>query len=139
MTDTTGGGFHREPEKRRVWRDWRRSRPFWGGLLVLLSGLEIMLTVWAPLPVVLHVGMQNMSGYVVPVVIMLCGLLLLFHPAQRIFYSLVAILFVLVSWMTSNLGGFLFGLLIGLVGGALAFSWTQDVPASKDQDQHSVA
>lgn len=107
----------------RVWRGWRRSRPFWGGLFVLLGGVEILLTVWAPLGVVLHVGMQNFIGYLVPYVIILLGLLLWFNPAQRIFYSLIAMLCALGSWLTSNMGGFVFGLLLTLVGAALAFAW----------------
>ncbi|MEV6305739.1 DUF6114 domain-containing protein [Actinoplanes sp. NPDC051861] len=111
-------------EWRRRWRRWRRSRPFWGGLFVLLGGIEIFVTVWAPLPVVLKVGMQSFLGYLIPLVIILCGLLLWFNPSQRVFYSLVAILLCLSSWITSNMGGFVVGLLLGLVGGSLAFAWT---------------
>jgi len=113
----------------RAWRDWRRSRPFWGGLFVLLGGVEILLTVWAPLGVVLHVGIQSFIGYVVPIVLVLCGLLLWFHPIQRIFYSLIAIVCGLGSWLTSNMGGFILGLLLALIGGALAFAWTRSEPA----------
>ena len=32
----------------------------------------------------------------------------------------------LASWLTSNLGGFVFGLIIGVVGSALAFAWSPD-------------
>lgn len=108
---------------RRSWRDWRRSRPFWGGLFVLLGGAEIFLTVWAPLPVVMKVGMQNFLGYLIPVLILLCGLLIWFNPAQRTFYSLVTVVLCLSSWLTSNMGGFVVGLLLGLLGGSLAFAW----------------
>ncbi|MFC4070514.1 DUF6114 domain-containing protein [Actinoplanes subglobosus] len=111
-------------------RSWRRTRPFWGGLFVLLGGLEIMFTVWAPLGVVLRVGMQNFIGYLIPIVIILCGLLLWFTPAQRIFYSLVAIVCALASFITSNMGGFIIGLLLTLTGGALAFAWTAGSPAA---------
>ncbi|WP_198171063.1 DUF6114 domain-containing protein [Actinoplanes awajinensis] len=116
----------------RAWRGWRRSRPFWGGLFVLLGGVEILLTVWAPLGVVLHVGIQSFIGYVVPIVLVLCGLLLWFHPIQRVFYSLIAIVCALGSWLTSNMGGFLVGLLLALVGGALAFAWTPSEPAGTE-------
>ncbi|MEV4283096.1 DUF6114 domain-containing protein [Actinoplanes xinjiangensis] len=113
---------------------WRHRRPFWGGLFVLLGGLEIMFTVWAPLGVVLHVGMQNFIGYLIPIVIILCGLLLWFTPAQRIFYSLVAIVCGLASWLTSNMGGFIIGLLLTLTGGALAFAWTTGDGAAEERD-----
>ncbi|HEV7964494.1 MAG TPA: DUF6114 domain-containing protein [Actinoplanes sp.] len=109
-----------------AWRRWRRSRPFWGGLLVTLGGAEILLAVKAPLPVVLHVGMQGLVGYLVPVVLLLCGVLLLANPAQRLFYSTVAAAMTLASWATSNLGGFFLGLILGLLGSALAFAWTPE-------------
>lgn len=109
-----------------AWRRWRRSRPFWGGLLVTLGGAEILLAVKAPLPVVLHVGMQGLVGYLVPVVLLLCGILLLANPAQRLFYSTIAAVLTLASWATSNLGGFFLGLLLGLLGSALAFAWTPE-------------
>jgi hypothetical protein len=107
-----------------AWRRWRHSRPFWGGLLVTLSGIEILLAVKAPLPVVLHVGMQGLAGYMVPMIILMCGILMLVNPSQRLFYSIVAALMTLASWATSNLGGFIVGLLLGLVGSAMAFAWS---------------
>jgi hypothetical protein len=108
-----------------AWYKWRRSRPFWGGLLVLLGGGEILLSERAPIPVVIHVGMQGLAGYLVPVVLLLCGLLLWFSPEQRTFYSIIAVLLSLVSWVTSNLGGFFVGMALGLVGGSLGFAWVR--------------
>jgi hypothetical protein len=110
-------------ERSAFWR-WRHARPFWGGLFVTLGGLEILLTVKAPLPVVLHVGMGGLAGFLVPILIALCGVLLLLSPVQRLFYSLVAAVLGLASWLTSNLGGFFIGLLLTLVGSALAFAWS---------------
>lgn len=110
----------------RSWRRWRRSRPFWGGLLILLAGVEILASMKAPLPVVVHLGPQGLAGFLVPTILILCGLLLWFSPDQRLFYSIVAVLGSLASWVTSNLGGFLVGILLGLVGGSLAFAWSPD-------------
>jgi hypothetical protein len=112
------------PKAPSAWRRWRAARPFSGGLLVALAGAEILLAVRAPLPVVMHVGMQGLIGYLVPVLLLLCGMLLLFNPAQRLFYSTIAAVFALASWVTSNLGGFLLGLILGLIGSALAFAWS---------------
>jgi hypothetical protein len=105
---------------------WRHARPFWGGLFVFLGGTEIFLTVKAPLPVVVHVGMQGFIGYLLPILLALLGLLIIFSPAQRLFYSLVAAVLALASWLTSNLGGFVVGLLLALVGSALTFAWSPD-------------
>jgi hypothetical protein len=106
-----------------AWRRWRHSRPFWGGFFVLLGGTVIMLSERAPLPIMVHIGLQGVAGYLVPAVLLLCGVLLWFNPAQRTFYSLLAVLLALGSWITSNLGGFFVGMLLGLVGGSLAFAW----------------
>jgi hypothetical protein len=116
----------RAPKAPSAWRRWRTARPFWGGLLVTLSGAEILLAVKAPLPVVLHVGMQGLAGYLVPILLLICGILLLVSPAQRVFYSTIAAICALASWVTSNLGGFVLGMLLGLIGSAVAFAWTAD-------------
>jgi len=118
-----------------AWYKWRHNRPFWGGLLVLLGGGEILLSERAPIPVVIHVGMQGLAGYLIPVVLLLCGLLLWFTPEQRTFYSIVAVLLSLVSWVTSNLGGFFVGMALGLVGGSLSFAWVRGNSAPAGQRQ----
>jgi len=102
---------------------WRRSRPFWAGLLLTLAGVEILLTELAPLPVVIHLGVQGLAGFLVPVIIILCGQLMWWSPGQRLFYSIMALIMSLAAWVTSNLGGFFVGILLGLVGGSLAFAW----------------
>ncbi|MER5217595.1 DUF6114 domain-containing protein [Streptomyces sp. NPDC002838] len=111
---------------RSAFRRWRAARPFWGGLLLALGGAEILLTLKASMKVVVHVGMQGLAGYLVPTVMLLLGLLILFNPAQRLFYSIVGILLSLGSWVTSNLGGFFVGLVLGAVGSCLAFGWLPD-------------
>ncbi|MFI5797675.1 DUF6114 domain-containing protein [Streptomyces sp. NPDC051677] len=112
------------------WRDrfrgWRGHRPFAGGVLLVLGGAEILVTMKAPLPVILHVGMQGLAGYLLPTLMILCGLLILFNPAQRLFYSIIAIMLSLGTWLTSNIGGFVVGLLFGAVGSCLAFGWLPD-------------
>jgi len=77
-----------------------------------------------PLQIIIHIGAQGLAGYLVPLMLLLCGILLWFHPAQRAFNSLLAMMLALLSWITSDLGGFFIGMLLGLIGGALAFAWT---------------
>jgi hypothetical protein len=113
-------------DARRAFRLWRRTRPFWGGLLVSAGACEILSSEQGPLDVVIHIGTQGLAGYLIPVMLLLCGVLLWFSPAQRTFYSLLAMVLSLGSWITSNLGGFFLGMLLGLVGGALAVAWTTD-------------
>ncbi len=78
-----------------TWRGWRHSRPFWGGLFVILGGTVTILTERAPLPLIVHIGIQGAAGYLLPIVLVLCGLLLWFNPAQRTFYGILAVLLAL--------------------------------------------
>ncbi|BCL23724.1 hypothetical protein GCM10017668_55670 [Streptomyces tuirus] len=111
---------------RPAFRQWRAARPFWGGLLLALGGVEVLLTLKASLDVIVHVGMQGLAGYLLPVVMLLCGVLILLNPAQRLFYSVIGVLVSLGTWLTSNLGGFFIGLLLGVTGSCLAFGWLPD-------------
>lgn len=110
---------------------WRRRRPFWGGLLLLVSGAELLMI---PLPVhamglILHIGTGGVLGILIGAILIACGLLLWFNPAQRIFYSIVAVLLAIAALVASNLGGFLIGTLLGVIGGSLGFAWAPAVPA----------
>jgi Family of unknown function (DUF6114) len=113
---------------RLAFRQWRRTRPFWGGLLIVLGGGEILSTTVVSLGPTLRVGLGGVNGFVgtmIAFVLALCGLLLWFSPAQRVFYSIVAIVLALATFNTINYGGFFIGMLLGIIGGALAFAWSQ--------------
>jgi len=113
-------------DTRSDFRNWRAGRPFWGGWLLALGGGEILLTEKASLKVVMHIGMQGLAGYLMPALMVLLGLLILFNPSQRLFYSITGVLLSLGTWLTSNLGGFFIGLLLGVVGSCLTFGWLPD-------------
>ncbi|WP_330324789.1 DUF6114 domain-containing protein [Streptomyces pseudovenezuelae] len=105
---------------------WVYGRPFFGGLWLTLGGLWILVTMKASVKVVLHVGMQGVAGYLLPTLMVLLGLLILFSPAQRLFYSITGVLISMGTWVTSNLGGFMVGLLLGVAGSILTFGWLPD-------------
>jgi Family of unknown function (DUF6114) len=109
-----------------AFRDWRRTRPFWGGLLIIAGASEMLWSENAPLRVVVHAGTRGLAGYLTPIFLLLCGALLWWSSTARSYNSLLAIGLASYSWITSNLGGFFIGMLISVVGGALAFSWMTD-------------
>ncbi|WP_202477113.1 MULTISPECIES: DUF6114 domain-containing protein [Streptomyces] len=102
---------------------WVYGRPFFGGLWLTLGGAWILLTMKASVKVVLHIGMQGVAGYLLPTLMVLLGLLILFSPDQRLFYSITGVLISMGTWVTSNLGGFMVGLLLGVAGSVLTFGW----------------
>jgi uncharacterized protein DUF6114 len=113
---------------RRAGRGWRRSRPFWGAVIILAAGGETaavrftlpLRTAWTILPA----GLLIAGGMIA------CGLLLLFDPAQRSLYAVAAILLSITALETSHLGGYLIGTLLGMGGGATAFAWVPGLPAA---------
>jgi hypothetical protein len=118
-------------------RRWRRTRPFWGALVALLGGAEILATELVPLGVIIHIGAAGLVGFAVPVVIMLCAVLLWFAPTPRAFYAALILLLSLASWLTSNLGGFILGMVLGIVGGALALTWSTAPRGRRREPAHA--
>jgi hypothetical protein len=111
----------------QAFRRWRRSRPFWGGLLLLLSGLEIFYTTQMSLGGLhFQLGPTGFLSWLIPAILAVCGLLLWLSPQQRVFYGIVATVTAVYSLIGVNLGGFLLGMLLGVIGGGLGFAW---VPA----------
>jgi hypothetical protein len=114
----------------RSFRRWRRARPFWAGLFTLLGGLQIYLSTQLSLGnIQLKIGLEGFQSYVIPLVLVLCGLLIWFTPQQRIFYGILAAVVSVYSFIGVNFGGFFIGMLLGIVGGALAVAWTPVKPA----------
>jgi hypothetical protein len=118
-------------------RDWRRSRPFWAGVFLILSGAEMLLI---PLPIhsmglILHIGNGGVLGILIGALLIACALLLWFNPQQRMFYAIVAVLLAIAALIATNLGGFIIGTLLGVLGGSLGFAWTpvspEDEPAAR--------
>ena len=52
------------------------------------------------------------------------GLFLWFAPHLRQLVGVLAAAFSMVSLITSDYGGFVIGLVLGTLGGALGFAWT---------------
>lgn len=107
---------------RQRFRDWRHSRPFWGGLLALLAGAEIAalpLSAYKIILVAPNVTLAAGIGFV----ILILGVLVWMSPEQNKLYGLLTVLLGVVSFVTSNLGGFVVGGILAILGGALAFAW----------------
>ncbi|MEV6851334.1 DUF6114 domain-containing protein, partial [Actinoplanes sp. NPDC051411] len=110
-----------------VWRGfgrWRHRRPFWGCFFLLLAGGELFYTANASLAgISLHLGPTGFLSYLIPLILIICALLCLITPAQRMFYGIVGLLDALYSFIGLNLGGFFVGMLLGIIGGALVIAW----------------
>ena len=125
---TTANPQHARPGRlSQAWRGfrrWRRSRPFWGGLLTALAGVEIFSTTQMSLSgLTFQTGPTGFLSWLIPVILVACGMLMWFTPQQRMFYAIVGAVTAVFSLIGVNLGGFFVGLLLGMVGSALGFAW----------------
>ncbi|MEO3781000.1 DUF6114 domain-containing protein [Micromonospora sp. B11E3] len=132
---TTAHPQHAQPgrvsQAWRRFRRWRRTRPFWGGLFTALAGLEIFSTTQMSLGgLTFQMGPSGFLSWLIPAILIACGMLMWFTPQQRMFYAIVGSVTAVFSLIGVNLGGFFVGLLLGMVGSALGFAWVPRRPAS---------
>jgi hypothetical protein len=115
-------------------RAWRRSRPFWGGLVAILAGVPILYFPYAHLSLGgVSIAMSTTAGagsLVIGLLLMLLGVAAWFQPMSRVFSGVGVTILTLISIPVSNLGGFGMGLILGLIGGGLLCAWT---PLSAEQ------
>jgi hypothetical protein len=120
--------------RRERFRAWRHSRPFTGGLLVLLAGLELVLIPLmgdlghGAIKLVIYIGIGGVFGVLIGLLLIAAAIMLWVNPVHRVFYGIASIVLGIVSFPASNLGGFFIGMLLAIVGGSIGFAWTPVEP-----------
>ncbi|MCD9141945.1 DUF6114 domain-containing protein [Streptomyces albireticuli] len=113
-----------------AWRRWRKGRPFWGGLACVLAGAEICAIPLAPLEIMIHQGIAGIPSVLMGLIMIIMGLTAWFAPQYRALAGILTVLVAAAALVMSNLGGFLIGTLLGIVGGGMIFAWQPLAPAS---------
>ncbi|MEU2870497.1 DUF6114 domain-containing protein [Streptomyces olivoreticuli] len=108
----------------RALRRWRRTRPFWAGLLLILAGTELVIMPLVPLSVLIGLGPAGIAAVGIGTALVAAGLFLWFLPHTRHYVGVHAVILSVFSFAATNLGGFLIGMLLGIAGGAMGFAWT---------------
>ncbi|MFE0178077.1 DUF6114 domain-containing protein [Streptomyces sp. NPDC059002] len=121
------------PDQRRVVRRWRRTRPFWGGLLLILGGAELLLVPLSPLTVLVSLGLGGIAAVGIGIALFVAGLFLWLLPHTHHYVSVNALILSVLSFAATNLGGFLVGMLLGIAGSAMGFGWSP-VPEDAEED-----
>ncbi|MFJ2708515.1 DUF6114 domain-containing protein [Streptomyces sp. NPDC087428] len=127
---------------RRTFRTWRGNRPFWAGLFTMLGGVPIAYFPYANM----HLGnvtlaMSTTAGagsLIIGVLLITLGLTMWFHSIVRVFAGVAAILLALISIPVANIGGFLIGFVLALLGGALSLSWAPGEPVAEAAPEAGV-
>lgn len=115
------------PSAWQRFRAWRRGRPFWGGLVAIVAGIEIYATSQTSIgDMEIKIGPGGMAAYVIPLMLVVAGLLAWFTPAQRHFYGIVVPAVSIYALLEINFGGWFIGTILGMVGGALIFAWAEN-------------
>lgn len=113
-----------------AWRQWRKGRPFWGGLISVAAGAEICAIPLGPVKVMLMQGITGVLSILMGLVMIMLGLSAWFAPLYRMFAGIVTVMCAAAALVLSNLGGFLFGTLLGVLGGSMIFAW-QPLPSAE--------
>ncbi|WP_329567717.1 DUF6114 domain-containing protein [Kitasatospora sp. NBC_01266] len=116
------------PTRARLrFRAWRRTRPFWGGLISVVGGVPILYFPYAHLTLSgVTIAMATTAGagsLVIGLLMIALGVSAWFQPATRVFCGIAVTILSLISIPVSNLGGFGMGLILGLLGGGLLCAW----------------
>lgn len=113
----------------RAWfRAFRRTRPFWGGLWLLVGGWLILRLSMVSVQIVVSAGLAGFGGWLTGGGLIVCGLIAWAAPTQRYIAGIIAILLAVASLVLSNLGGMFFGMLFGILGGAMVLAWGPKKP-----------
>jgi hypothetical protein len=117
----------------RVWRAftaWRRGRPFWAGLFVAAGAFIILFPPFVGVKLGdMVISIQTLGGVsalLIGGLLAICAVSLWVQPKFRLAAGIVTVLLSLVALVVTNLGGFLAGTLLSLLGGALAVAWTNE-------------
>ncbi|WP_097869203.1 DUF6114 domain-containing protein [Streptomyces sp. rh34] len=135
--ESTGQNEHYIRVYRRRFRAWRGHRPFWAGLFTMAGGVPIAYFPYANV----HLGnvtlaMSTTAGagsLIIGVLLVTLGLTMWFHSIVRVFAGVAAILLALISIPVANIGGFVVGFLLALIGGALSISWAPGEAKSDEE------
>lgn len=113
---------------RRWFRAFRRTRPFWGAMWLVLGGWTVLKFSLSSVQLIVSTGFGGVAGYLTGGGMILSGLIPLAAPRQRYTFGLIGVLLAVVSLVVSNLGGFLAGMALGVLGGSMMVGWGPQRP-----------
>ncbi|WP_180345542.1 DUF6114 domain-containing protein [Brevibacterium sediminis] len=111
-------------KKRQGFKHWRRQRPFIGGVLAVIGGIELFFSGQLDLGnMQIQFGIEGLQATMVPIAIVVLALLSIFRPTHHVFYGIIALVLAVYSLIGVNLGGFIIGMLLSTIGAILIVAW----------------
>lgn len=106
---------------------WCAERPFIPGLLLILSGIIIAMPAYFTVQIsdllVMISTVSGVSTLLIGALLVMFGFGAWCRPATATYLGVLGIIVAVIALPASNLGGFLVGSLLGIVGGALTSAW----------------
>ena len=111
-------------QNRTHFTGWRRQRPFVGGLLTMIAGVEMFFSGQLDIGKIhVQLGIEGFQATIIPVLLVVLGLLAMLMPVHRVFYGVISLVVSVYSLIGVNLGGFFLGMVLGAIGGVLVVAW----------------
>ena len=102
-----------------------KTRPTIGCVLLALGGYFVLKpVVGSTFQFLSYLGVGGAQVYILGGGMVAAALVAFCVPAQRHFPALMALAFSITSLPLANLGGWLIGMVLGIVGSGLIFAWT---------------
>lgn len=128
---------HALAEAHRAFRAFRRTRPFWGALWLALGGLVVVHFARSPLTMVVGGGWSSSAGYILGGAMVMFALVALVAPLYRGLAGITGVLLGLAAFISANLGGFLVGTVLAIVGGSMIWGWGEKKPRRARASRHA--
>ncbi|SHN04317.1 hypothetical protein SAMN05443668_102692 [Cryptosporangium aurantiacum] len=93
-------------------------------MLTLVFAAELYAATAAPMGLIVLQGATVLGTMVLSAVLVVLGGATLAQPLLRTITGPIVVLLALVSLLVSNFGGFLIGMVLGVVGGGMMFAWS---------------
>ncbi len=114
---------------------------------MVLSGLELFalplsgVLVHGAIKLVIYIGIGGVFGVLIGALLIVAGLATWFNAMHKTFYSIAGVVLGLASFPASNLGGLFIGMLLAIIGGAVAFAWTpaEAAPAAEPRSEAALS
>jgi hypothetical protein len=116
---------------RLFFRQIRRTRPFWAAIWTMLGGFIIFEIPYTSIGRIVKTGLPGVGGAAIGILIMAMGVFLLVSPSQRYVVSVITAVLALASFPISNLGGFVVGMALSILGASMGFAWMPEKPVRK--------
>lgn len=71
----------------------------------------------------IQLGIEGLQATVIPIVLVLLGVLSVTMPVHHVFYGVLTLVVAVYSLVGVNMGGFVVGMLLSVVGGVLVSAW----------------